>query len=355
MIDKFNFYDIYGYLLPGVMLLVLLWIPFGLLFHSWPEEKLTSAILGLIIAYLAGHMIQISVEQVMPPKIKDVAGHWRFPSSVMLDRDGGFRETLRSKVIQLCRDKFNLDISGENGSAEDDIRRQAFYRARSLLLQNGKKSYWEQFEGLYAMTGGIVFAVWLAACYFVGWAIALFSWTVQQRTNYVIWLALIFSALALLVAAIITLVARSVDDPSQRPPQPNRRIGWERCFAVLVVILGCLGGILPANNALQNTEKPATPLALPCAVISINSQPQNASADKQSLTIKCEPAPSENKSIPPSEYRMFGLIIAALALGLAAIGFRFKVWNRELARHFAINVWQDFSNLEAAPSSMRPE
>lgn len=47
MVEKFNFYDIYGYLIPGLVLIGLLWVPIGLLWHVWPKAEVTSAILVL--------------------------------------------------------------------------------------------------------------------------------------------------------------------------------------------------------------------------------------------------------------------------------------------------------------------
>jgi len=35
MIERFNFFDVYGYLLPGGLLMVLTWLPFGLISGRW--------------------------------------------------------------------------------------------------------------------------------------------------------------------------------------------------------------------------------------------------------------------------------------------------------------------------------
>ena len=50
MVEKFNFYDIYGYLLPGLVLIGLFWLPFGLILNLWPKAELSSALLVLLLA-----------------------------------------------------------------------------------------------------------------------------------------------------------------------------------------------------------------------------------------------------------------------------------------------------------------
>lgn len=47
MIERFNFYDIYGYLLPGATLVGLLWLPFGIITGTWPAAQLSEAVFVL--------------------------------------------------------------------------------------------------------------------------------------------------------------------------------------------------------------------------------------------------------------------------------------------------------------------
>ena len=56
MIDKFNFYDIYGYFVPGLALLAVLWLPFGLLKQGWPSADWGSALVAVVAAYLGDEM-----------------------------------------------------------------------------------------------------------------------------------------------------------------------------------------------------------------------------------------------------------------------------------------------------------
>ena len=79
MINKFNFYDIYGYLLPGLVLLTLLWLPYGLITGQWPGGgQLVTTLLGIPLAYVAGHLLR-SLE-VFSSTLK---GSNRFPNDVL--------------------------------------------------------------------------------------------------------------------------------------------------------------------------------------------------------------------------------------------------------------------------------
>lgn len=66
MIQRFNFYDIYGYLVPGVVLLTAFWLPFGLVLGRWPSADWSSALVGLVFAYLAGHILRTVTESALP-------------------------------------------------------------------------------------------------------------------------------------------------------------------------------------------------------------------------------------------------------------------------------------------------
>src|ERR1043166_5267788 len=88
MLDRLNFYGIYGYLLPGTVLLSLLWFPFGLLLGSWPELDWKTAGVALLFAYIAGHVLHALSEAAFPAEIDDDKGNRFYPSDLLVDRDG---------------------------------------------------------------------------------------------------------------------------------------------------------------------------------------------------------------------------------------------------------------------------
>ena len=56
MIDRFNFYDIYGYLLPGLVLSALLGLPLALIAGKLPPAELGSALAAVVLGYVVGQI-----------------------------------------------------------------------------------------------------------------------------------------------------------------------------------------------------------------------------------------------------------------------------------------------------------
>jgi hypothetical protein len=172
---KFNFYDIYGFALPGFLLVAILWLPFGLIQKSWPDPELSSALIGVVLVYIAGHLLQTVARQVLPSRLPN----GRFPSSVFLDRgDRTFSETFKRRIAGKILDLLGLDVSpglpAQPGdrvpNAVDDIRDEALFLCRSALIKSKTVSYAEQFEGLYALMRGFSAAFAVAVVYYLGWA-----------------------------------------------------------------------------------------------------------------------------------------------------------------------------------------
>jgi hypothetical protein len=99
MIPNLNFYDIYGYLIPGLTLAILLRLPYGLITGRWPESSWTSALIAVVIGYVLGHLIQILARNALPSRTMD----GRYPSEALLDQDDttfsdAFKDTLRTRI-----------------------------------------------------------------------------------------------------------------------------------------------------------------------------------------------------------------------------------------------------------------
>jgi hypothetical protein len=183
MIERLNFYDVYGYLLPGLLLLFLLWLPFGLAARAWPPIEVGSALFALVISYIVGHILQGITREVLPSDLPSVR---RFPSSALLDdssNDIRLNDRLPSEVVgrlkARIRSEFGLDVSdtdhasGHTAQAiRDQRRQQAFFMCRRALLSSGAPSYAEQFQGLYALMRGVAGVCFLIAAYDSGWALS---------------------------------------------------------------------------------------------------------------------------------------------------------------------------------------
>jgi len=168
---KFNFYDIYGFALPGFLLLAVLWVPFGLIDGIWPDAEFSSALVVLIIAYFLGHILQTVATNAIPSNF--LGG--RFPSSVFLDAESTtFSTQFKQKLATQLHRAFGLNVyapANEMSQAELEIvRRDAFFLARSALIKNKTILYAEQFEGLYALMRGLSTAFGIGVVYYLGWA-----------------------------------------------------------------------------------------------------------------------------------------------------------------------------------------
>jgi len=178
MIERFNFFDIYGYLVPGLAFLWLLWLPFGLVVGYWPPAEWTSALAALVLGYLAGHLLFGLAEQVIPPKVKDRKGEIRLPSDILLeDGDDSFSPEVKNRLVDRILIRFGIDVT-DAGNPDVKVlekrRKDAFLLCRSALLHKGAASYAEQFQGMYVLMQSLTVVCLLAAVYHFGWALAMF-------------------------------------------------------------------------------------------------------------------------------------------------------------------------------------
>lgn len=173
MIKQFNFYDVYGYLLPGILLMFVFWLPSGILTRSWPEQDISKALFLAVLAYIAGQVLQSIATLVVPSSTKS----GRFPHDVVLDAsDKTFSSAFKGKLAQQIMNVFELPV-GSNADAANNTetsrnRQVAFFQARSYLIANKAAQYVEQFEGLYGMMRGLSCALLFGAAYLLGWCIS---------------------------------------------------------------------------------------------------------------------------------------------------------------------------------------
>jgi hypothetical protein len=177
LIEKFNFYDIYGYFLPGAAFLAVLCIPFGLVRNSWPSHDWSSALIAAVFAYIVGHLMQSVASNVIPSwKTKSTDTDVRYPSEVYLDATNTTLPTpAKQKINELMMSQFGLNLSVDQvgDAAIDKVRSNAFFLARQILIQGKAVSYAEQFQGMYALTRGLLSVFALASVYWLGWAAAI--------------------------------------------------------------------------------------------------------------------------------------------------------------------------------------
>jgi hypothetical protein len=254
MSERFNFYDIYGYLLPGLLLLGLCWLPFGLAGQGWPNQEVSKALLLLFAGYIAGHLLQSFALVIVPSKVRDSKGVLRSPSSILLDEDSKFDKNFKTLLANEIRDAFGLEVLG-TGTQEAN-RDVAVMQARAYLIRNKSANYVEQFEGLYAMLRGLGCAFFFGASYFLGWILS-FHWN-AKCLGLEIWLLLIIACVGGLVLSTLSYSFRA---DSKKERSLDR---WGTAFIlVLALALGYfLGTWKPAPSQAEFFLCVALPVAL---------------------------------------------------------------------------------------------
>jgi len=175
MIERFNFYDLYGNLIPGLIFLGVILLPYGIVTQHWPTAELADVATVLVVAYLVGHVLQALATNALSSEVmKDQNGRRAYPSVVLLDKsDPTLAPRLKKLVAEKVKARFDIelriDLDLSSGDGHGDIarvRNAAFFLCRPLA--NKVTSYGEQFQGLYAMSRGLFVALMLGVAYDAG-------------------------------------------------------------------------------------------------------------------------------------------------------------------------------------------
>ena len=162
MIKQFNFYDIYGYFLPGLVFLAILTLPWVLMHDGLPFDlDAVSTLLLAPVAYVAGHVLQIFAAQLVPSSVDG-----RYPSDRLFDRKTDFNR----RLVPMIEKSFDLHLGyGQLVTDEvSDNRDDALLLCRSALINAKAGSYGPQFEGMYSLMRGLAGAFAFGAFYLAG-------------------------------------------------------------------------------------------------------------------------------------------------------------------------------------------
>jgi hypothetical protein len=192
VIQRFNFYDVYGYLIPGLALVALLWLPSAAVEHHLQDAKIEWVAAALAVAYVVGHLLQ----------------------------------NLAANAVEI---KFVRD-------AEVDKRNAVFALCRPII--NRRTPYAEQQQGLYTMSRGLYVAFALCATYMLGWIIATYAIPGANAICCV----LIGFALALILA--LSFVRNAPAISSKR-----RRLIDLTTMILTGVLLACSGLVVASAHA----------------------------------------------------------------------------------------------------------
>ena len=245
MIRNFNFYDVYGYLMPGLALITVFWIPFGIKTGSWPAHEWSSTLFVIILAYIAGHVLQTFSHRALPDTIKG-----RFPSAVLLDESDKrfpdrFKTDLCDKIVRIF--SVNNPCSGDDGD-----RGVAFLLCRSALMQNKSGAYAEQAQGMYVLTRGLGVAFIVGGAYHLGWAASVIEFCGLLTIAFV----------GAGIALVLSLVCSVREDPKGTTPQI-----WASVYLLIaMLLLGVLSGHKVAIHAGDSRDAGEVKNATACCL-----------------------------------------------------------------------------------------
>jgi hypothetical protein len=231
MIQNLNFYDIYGYLIPGLTLSILIWLPVGLIERRWPTADWTSALVAVVIGYVVGHIVSALALNAVPPTT--VGG--RFPSDALLDQDNSIlsaelKARLRDRVENLSGIDVRTDLSGKCVTPDLSAKRQeAFFFCRDVLLTSKTVSYAEQMQGMYALLNGLTVTFAFGAAYHLGWTLSGINRSTLERFA---WIAVVLGLAGAIVVAVLGLPKNADSSESAR----ITRARWSVCFVMLALL-----------------------------------------------------------------------------------------------------------------------
>jgi hypothetical protein len=246
MIDRFNFYDIYGFVLPGTLLAGIFWLPLGLATNSLPASEISSTLLLLVLAYIAGHLLQTVAQVVVSSRVRDPQKNLRERSSLILDTGNhvfspAFKENLGTQITAA----FNVQIIGDDEKSIAN-RASAFFQARAYLLQNKSTGYVEQFEGLYVMMRGFACAFFVGCAYLTGWGLS-FHWPVNGMGEAV-WIVMVVSIGGALIATASTVYFEAQVPPADKAQRDmldaKKRTSYRTVSVFLLFFVAALGYFL---------------------------------------------------------------------------------------------------------------
>lgn len=209
MIERLNFYDLYGYVIPGLALLGALWLPLWWLARVEIPGAWWAAAVALIVAYIVGHIVARLGQNGFPYARE----RGRQPSDGLLDEaDNRLPQALKAQIVRDISARFNTSLNIADADQRRRTLQTMFFLCRRALLREKAGSYAEQFEGLYSMFRGLAAVTTLSLSYYLGWATADLLVTAQfvEAAEYasvpVVLLVILFSERLWLLSLLTALL-----------------------------------------------------------------------------------------------------------------------------------------------------
>ncbi len=257
MTSRFNFFDVYGYLIPGTWLLLGLSAPLFLVMRPDIDASLGSATLALtclfVLAYVSGLLMKTLTHRALPSwsHVRGATKRPEVPSNYLFDprlaRANTFSPDFSAAIekavaerVPFCTPASRLTDFKTPGS--DGTRRDVFRMARAAIIRSNRPSYVEQFQGLYEMYRGLCMASSAVALYLSGWTIGATvheaklgsSWA-DRDVSVLVTQVLVAAALAALWTSKWTEVLKmrmllNEDEPTSDHAEGKRSLLAEMCW-----------------------------------------------------------------------------------------------------------------------------
>jgi hypothetical protein len=240
MIERFNFYDVYGYLLPGFTWLLLLALPFHTIFQ-FTTASIPEFTAVLAVGYVAGHFLAGLARGLLKSESHDIGEGSPVlvqRSVAVLSKRYAFRDKVRPEIRQqlgkVFAERFKLPDPLTNPDTFDvEQVKRMFFLCRSALTQSKVAGYVEQYQGMSSMTRSLSFATWTTGAYYSCWAVT--SAVMARETRPGRW----FLTVAILIAGwLVGWGARAaIDRETARSKMPVARFNLRHAESGLLTVL----------------------------------------------------------------------------------------------------------------------
>ena len=358
MIERFNFYDVYGYLLPGVLLFSLAWIPMGVLTSIWPPAELSSAVLVLALAYVVGHILHSLSEAALPFEFKDMTKekNKRVPSDLLLDNKKQVLVNsfigLRDLADQIRRD-FKLDVQEESDWSKElaNLRAGVFFRCRNVLVRQKAAGYAEQQQGMYVLMRAAAAAFLLSCVLYAGMGIGLSIFLSGPCLKLVSVGLLVFLFLLMIANAIrgIMLQSRRFSGSRAKEKAARQRLFWLVAaaffcsgFAISRPVEEFIAGATTLPPAFTQSERADT----------VKNVQKNQPEEEKNLVKHGERKRTIEQLLLTRQLRSHASAVvfcwAAICALLTLICF---AAYRSFAVNYALTIYRDYTNVRFANSA----
>lgn len=159
---KINFQDLASYIVPGAVLLFLLyWFLGGFVDISYQFDITSWGTLAvsLVLSYILGHLVQALGNILEPIYEKRWGG--KYSDQLLRSDSVYFAPQFKAELLRTIEAVFSLSVPSDSASADEksaqkQIHEQAFHLCHALILQEGASQQSDIFQGLYGLYRGLL-------------------------------------------------------------------------------------------------------------------------------------------------------------------------------------------------------